>query len=247
MWKIIFITWSSRWIGKAIAKEAYAQGYTVIIHGKTDSSALNETANELPGVFKAVFDIANKEEVKNEISRIMEKAGGIDILVNNAGVAKNFIKDISEMATEKALEEWNTNVLGTIHCIQAVLPKMVEQKSGCIINIASIKWHPNLSTMSTFTYAQTKAAILSLTKSLAKTYAHYNIRVNSISPWYIETDQVALWNEDTFKRIREGTLLGRIGTPEEISWLALFLASDKASYITGADFLVDGGYTLKGK
>jgi NADP-dependent 3-hydroxy acid dehydrogenase YdfG len=69
----------------------------------------------------------------------MEKAGGIDILVNNAGVAKNFIKDISEMDTEKALEEWNTNVLGTIHCIQAVLPKMVEQKSGCIINIASIK------------------------------------------------------------------------------------------------------------
>ncbi len=171
----------------------------------------------------------------------------IDILINNAWVAKNFISDIQEVDEEKALEEWRTNILGTIHCIQSVIPNMLDRENGSIVNIASIKGHPNLSTMSTFTFAQTKSAILSMTKSLAKTYSPFWIRVNSISPGYIETDQVALWNEDTFKRIREGTLLWRIGTPDEIAGLALFLASDASSYITWSDFLIDGGYSLKGK
>lgn len=245
--KTILITGSSRGIGKAIAEEAHELGYKVILHGKTDSDALQQTHESLSGSIKTFFDIADKEAVQTSIGELIKQVGQIDVHVNNAGVARNFISDINEVDEEKAMEEWKTNVLGTIHCTQAVIVDMLSRKNGSIINIASIKGHPNLSTMSTFTFAQTKAAIISMTKSLAKTYSPHGIRINSVSPGYIETDQVKLWNEDTFKRINEGTLLGRIGKPSEVAGLVMFLASDKASYITGEDFLVDGGYMLKGK
>ena len=136
---VILITGSSRGIGKAIARKAYERGYTVIIHGKTDSEALRNTENELPGVHKVVFDVGNRDETQRELSKILEKVGTIDVLVNNAGIAKNLIKDIREVDEDFALEEWRTNVLGPIHCIQAILPGMRENGYGSIINIASIK------------------------------------------------------------------------------------------------------------
>jgi NAD(P)-dependent dehydrogenase (short-subunit alcohol dehydrogenase family) len=160
-------------------------------------------------------------------------------------VARNFIKDVAEVDDDKALEEYSTNYLGTLHCTQAVLPAMLAAKSGAVVNIASIKGQYNLATMSTLTFAATKAGIISLTKALAKTYPA--VRFNSVSPGYVETDQVDDWNRETFDRINNGTILGRIAKPEEIAPLVLFLASDEASYITGTDILADGGYALKGK
>ena len=247
MTKVILITGSSRGIGRTIAKEAYKDGYKVIIHGKTDSKELQETYKKLPGSIKIFFDVGNKKDTSAAIKDVISKTGRIDVLINNAGVARNFIKDISEVDEDRAIEEWRTNVLGPIHCMQVVIPQMLKRSMGSIVNISSMKGHPNLATMSTFTYAQTKSATISMTKSLAKTYSPRGIRINSVSPGYTETDQVKLWNKDTFRRINKGTLMGRIGTTKEIADLVLFLASDKASYITGADFLGDGGYELAGK
>lgn len=247
MAKVILITGSSRGIGRTIAEEAYKEGYKVVVHGKTNSKELQETYKKLSGSIKTFFDVSNKKDVSAAIKDIISKTGRIDVLINNAGVARNFIKDISEVDEDRAIEEWRTNVLGPIYCMQAIIPQMLKRSMGSIVNIASIKGHPNLATMSTFTYAQTKSAIISMTKSLAKNYSPRGIRINSVSPGYTETDQVKLWNKDTFRRINEGTLIGRIGTTKEIADLVLFLASDKASYITGADFLVDGGYELAGK
>lgn len=245
--KNILITGSSRGIGKAIAVLAHKQGYKVIVHGKSDSEALNKTQQELDNSLKVVFDVADKKSTHEAIANLLNEVGTIDVLVNNAGVARNFLKDISEVDDDKAIEEYRTNVLGTLHTTQAVLPKMLEQQRGSVINIASIKGQYNLATTSTLTFATTKAGIISLTKALAKTYGDKGIRFNTVSPGYVETDQVNDWNEETFKRINDGTILGRIAKTEEIAPLVLFLASDEASYITGSDFLADGGYSIKGK
>lgn len=245
--KNILITGSSRGIGAAIARLAHKQGYVVILNGKRESEKLDEIHRDLDGSHKLVFDISDKVQTYSAIRGWINKNGNIHYVVNNAGIARNFLKDISEMDDDLAIEEYKTNVLGTLHVVQSVIDEMKKDKKGSIVNIASIKGHSQLSTLSTLTYAPTKAGIISITTSLAKAYAEYGIRVNSVSPGYIETDQVKDWNQDTFERINNGTLAGRIGQPDEIAELVMFLISDKASYINGEDILADGGYKLKGK
>lgn len=243
--KTILITGSSRGIGKAIATLAHEKGYRVIVHGKSDSDELKQVHKALAGSIKTTFDVGDKIATDNAIKKLLSEVSSIDVLVNNAGVARNFIKDISEVDDDKAIEEYRVNVLGALHCIQSVLPKMLENGSGSVINVSSIKGYPNLATMSTLTYAPAKAGVISVTKALAKAYP--SVRFNVIAPGYVETDQVSDWNEETFNRINNGTILGRIAKPEEIAPLVMFLASDEASYITGSEFLADGGYSIKGK
>ena len=243
--KTILVTGSSRGIGKAIAILAHQQGYKVIVHGKSESEELENTHSQLTGTLKVAFDVADRVATHKAIATLLEEVGTIDVLINNAGVARNFIKDIAEVDDDKALEEYWVNVLGTLHCIQAVLPKMLAQGMGSIVNISSIKGYSNLATMSTLTFAPTKAGVISLTKALAKAYPV--VRFNVVVPGYVETDQVNDWSEETFDRINNGTVLGRIASPDEIAPLVMFLASDEASYITGSEFLVDGGYSIKGK
>lgn len=237
----ILVTGSSRGIGRAIAEMASKNGYEVVVHGRTDSAALNEAQKAIPGSQKVFFDVADKKAVFEGVKNI----GSIDVLVNNAGVARNFLANIDQLSDEKALEEYQVNVLGTLHCVQALISGMQKNKAGVVINIASIKGHYNLATMSTLTFAATKAGVISVTKALAKAYPE--IRFCSVSPGYIETDQVSDWNQETFNRINNGTILGRIGKPEEVAGMVMFLASDQAGYVSGADFLVDGGYSIKGK
>jgi 3-oxoacyl-[acyl-carrier protein] reductase len=238
--KTILITGSSRGIGKATAKLAAQEGYKVIVHGRSDSEELNKTHQEIEGSVKTFFDVADKQQVEHAIKEL----GHIDVLINNAGMSHR-ATDLRDVKDEEALEEYRVNVLGTLHCIQAVLPGMQGTGAGSIVSISSIKGHPNFGTMSTLTYAPAKAGVISLTKALAKSYP--KIRFNSVSPGYVETDQVNDWNQETFERINNGTIMGRMAQPEEVANVIIFLASDKASYITGADFLVDGGYSIKGK
>lgn len=245
--KTILVTGSSRGIGRAVARLAHQQGYTVIVHGRTDSEELERVHRELSGSVKTFFDVSDRQAVFSSLSHILKNVGMIDGLVNNAGVASNFLKDISEVDDEKAMAEYRVNYLGTVHCLQTVLPKMVEAGKGSVVNVASIKADSRLTTLSTLTFGGSKAALVSLTKALAKVYSPKGVRFNVVLPGYVETDQVKLWNEETFRRISEGTLLGRIARPEEVAPLIMFLASDEAAYVTGSEFLIDGGYALKGK
>ncbi len=243
--KTILITGSSRGIGRAIAVLAGEKGYRVVVHGRTYSAALQQLHKELEGSVLTFFDVADKVETQQAIKSVLAEVGTIDVLVNNVGVGYTGFTDVAEIEDDQALEEYSVNVLGTLHCIQSVLPAMQKAGRGSIINISSIKGHFELTTLSSLTYGSTKAGIIALTKALAKSYAP--IRFSSISPGYVETDTAGSWSLDTFERIKGGTVLGRIAQVEEIAPLALFLASDEASYITGADFLVDGGYAIKGK
>jgi NAD(P)-dependent dehydrogenase (short-subunit alcohol dehydrogenase family) len=245
MAKTILITGSSRGIGKAIAKLAHETGYTVIVHGKTESEELQKTGSELTGSIKVHFDVADKSATHKAIDEVMKQVGSIDVLVNNAGIGYTGFKDVAEIDDDNALEEYKVNVLGMLHCVQAVLPAMLQSGSGSVVNVASIKGQYRLTTMSSLTYGSTKAGIIALTKALAKNYP--TVRFNSVSPGYVETDTAQQWSPETFNKINSGTILGRIAKPEEIAPLVVFLASDKASYITGSDFLIDGGYSLKGK
>ncbi len=239
--KTILITGSSRGIGKAVAQLAATKGFRVIVHGKSDSAELDTTHQEIEGSVKTFFDVADKDAVHKGISEL----GPVDILINNAGIAVKGIKDIADVDDAKATAEYRVNVLGMLHCVQAVLPGMLERRVGSVVNIASIKGQPSLGTMSTLTFAATKAGVISLTKALAKSYP--SVRFNSVSPGYVETDQIADWNQDTFDRINNGTVLGRMAAPEEIARTILFVASDEAGYMTGTDVLIDGGYSIKGK
>jgi len=226
---------------------AHKKGFLVVINGSHESKELDDVSKELTGSIKTVFDVADKKIVALEIQKIVNKIGPIDVLVNYAGIILNYPKTIDEVDDEKSIKEWRVNVLGPIHCIQAVLPGMLKQKKGSIINITSIKGYPNYSSMSSFTYSQTKAAVLSMTKSLAKIYSPQGVRLNAVCPGYFETDISKIWSKETWNRINNGILLGRTGKVEELAQLVMFLASDDSSYITGSDYLIDGGYTLKNK
>ncbi len=243
--KTILITGSNRGIGKAIATLAHAQGYTVIIHGKTDGDALQEVHQTLKGSIKTHFDIVDKKATHDAIANLIAKVGPIDVLVNNAGLAINDLKDISDIDDDNAVEEYQINVLGMLHCIQAVLPTMLKKGEGSVVSISSIKGYANLTTMSSLTYAPTKAGVISMSKALAKSYPA--VRFNVVSPGWVDTDQTAGWTDEDYQRINDSTILGRIAQPAEIAPLVMFLASEGASYITGSDFLIDGGFSLKGK
>ncbi len=245
--KTILVTGSDSWIGKWIAQLAHQEWWKVIVHSKTDTDELKNIHKDLEWSDKLFFDISDQETVKKEIWEYIKHHGCIDCLINNAGVKTVDIKKIEEFDGKKSLAEREVNVLWSLYCMQSVIPAMQKKWGWSIVNIASMKWIPQLSTISSITYAAAKAWVLSITRSIAKTYGKDNIRCNAISPGYIQTGRSQKWSDETKERIDWGILLSRLGTPDDIAPVALFLAWDEAKYITGENILVDWGYMLKGK
>lgn len=239
--KTILITGSSRGIGKAVAVLAASKGYKVIVHASMDSEELQKTHQEIPGSDKVFFDIANKQAVSDAI----EKLGPLDVLVNNAGIGRSRNADVADADDEQAIKEYRVNVLGTLHCIQAVMPGMIKRGGGSIVNVASIKGHFNLTSLKSLTYGISKAGVIAMTQALAKEYPM--VRINSVSPGYVQTEMSKGWPPETFEKIKNQTVTGRISQPDEIAHAILFLASEDASYATGTDLLVDGGFNIKDK
>ena len=174
------------------------------------------------------------------VARCERELGPVTLLVNNAGVAgQGLFQDVTD-------EEWDryfgVNLCGARNTIQAVLPRMLHEKSGCIINISSI-WGQHGASCEV-TYSCTKHAIIGLTRSLAMELAPSGIRVNCVAPGVIETDMVRVLGEETIRDLREQTPLGRIGKPEDIAAAVSYLASEKASFVTGQVLAVDGAFVL---
>ena len=170
------------------------------------------------------------------MEELFRLAGPVDVLVNNAGIAQQkLFTDITE-------DDWRrmfaVDVDGVFRCCQCALPHMIHEKSGCIINIASI-WG-EIGASCEVHYSAAKAAVIGLTKALAKELGPSHIRVNCVSPGVIDTEMNAMFDEETMRDLCESTPLGRIGSPEDIAAAVSFLASDAASFITGQTLSVNG-------
>ncbi|HEX6168673.1 MAG TPA: SDR family oxidoreductase [Chitinophagaceae bacterium] len=243
--KIAVITGGGSGIGKAIAKLFAKQGAIVhILEWNTDTA--NETAEEIKKdngkAFVHKCNVANQQEVL----AIFENVGAINILVNNAGIAHIGKADnTKEEDFDKVIA---VNVKGVYNCIHAAIPQLRKAIGGCIINMASVAAQVGIPDR--FVYSTAKGAVMAMTLSVAKDYLQENIRCNSISPARVHTPFVDGFLKNTypgkekemFDKLSQTQPIGRMGTPEEIAALALYLCSDEASFITGCDYLVDGGF-----
>jgi len=239
--KTVFITGSSRGIGAATARLAVKYGAKVVLHGKNESDELKKIATELscPCV---VFDISNEDVVKQQVGIITKQHGPIHGLINSAGVVKP--RPFLELERQDWVEHMATNLRGLAQVCQAFAPHLTEQK-GSIVNIASIRGHSSMASARGIPYSASKAAVINLSASLAKQLAP-NVRVNSVSPGFTKTDMSKTWNDVVWEQARSA-LLGRPAESEEQAKVILFLVSEQASFITGQDIIVDGGYSLSGK
>lgn len=239
--KNILVTGGSRGIGKTIVTKFAEAGYNVLLnYNKSETSAI-EIAKQYNNinVFKA--DVSCKNEVHDMFNYARDIfKGNIDILINNAGVScTGLFQDIT-------CEEWNNlmsvNLNGVFYCTQEALTQMIAKHSGKIINISSI-WGI-VGASNEVAYSTSKAAIIGMTKALAKEVGPSNILVNCIAPGIVMTDMVSDYSVEEFEQIREQIPLGKIGSTEDIANLALFLASDEANYITGQVISPNGGWVI---
>ena len=233
--KRILITGSSRGIGAATARLARDYKAKVILHGETNSKHLRDLASELETNY--IFcDVRDEETIKRNINNL----GGIDILVNNAGI--NPSKTFMRLESQDWRDIFDVNVLGVVNFSKAVIPYMLK-KGGRIINIASIKGFSHVSGKPA--YAVSKAAIIRMTSSMAEEFAP-KVLVNAVVPGFTKTDMVKKTISLKIQSQIDKIPLGRMAQPKEIAEMILFLASDKARYITGQTFVVDGGYSING-
>lgn len=230
--KVAFITGGAKGIGRAISL-GFAKGGADIIITDIKEEYLNATAEEARAygvkVKTALFDVADEVASRKAIKDAEEEFGKIDILVNNAGIYPG--SDFLAVDSDHWKKLININILGSMYPIQAVLPGMIERGYGRIVNIGSVAGVYGLGCF--VDYSMTKGAIIAMTKALAKVYTEKGVTINCISPGSInvtERDDVML----------EHSFMGRPGTPEELANAVLFVASEKASYISGQNYIVDG-------
>ena len=246
--KVAIITGSSKGIGKAIAKGLAQNGATVVISSR-NQEACNEVVKEfMQEGLKAIgiaSHIGKEGQRKNLVDTTIEAFGRIDILVNNAAINPVFgpIEEVDPAIFDKIME---VNVKAPWSLSNLVLPHLQANKSGSIINIASVEALTPGFGLSI--YSTSKAAILMLTKNQAKEWGQYGIKVNAICPGLIKTKfSAALWqNEKILGKIEKSLSAARMGMPEEMVGLACLLASDAGSYMTGGVYTADGGYMIAG-
>lgn len=240
--KAALITGSSRGIGRAEALRLSREGWAVCIN----YLERRDKAEELVDIIRSEgniamcmqADVSDRAAVNAMVAEAESQLGRIELLVNNAGIAKQCL--FQDMTEEYWRHMFDVNLNGIFNTTQAVLPKMLHEHSGCIINTSSI-WGQHGASCEV-AYSATKHAIIGLTRSLAQELAPSGIRVNCVAPGVINTDMVQVLGEETLDMLAQDTPVGRLGRPEEIASVVAFLASDAASYITGQIITADGGF-----
>ena len=244
MRKTVLITGAAQGIGRAAAAAFAREGYSVAVNYNKSRTEAEELCAELEkfGVRAAAFraDVSDKDAVENMYADVKAKLGTVGILVNNAGIAEQALfSDITEEMWDRMFA---VNVKGAYNCTQAVLPKMIHEKYGRIINISSM-WGISGASCEVH-YSASKAALIGFTKALAKEVGLSGITVNCVAPGVIDTDMNGHHSPEIISELKEETPLNRIGTPRDVAETVLFLASEKASFITGQTISVDGGFIL---
>lgn len=233
--KVAIVTGAGRGIGRSIAEVFAREGATVIATSRGEKA---EYTVDVDGVEYAQLDVAQEADWEEVVGGIIDRHGRIDVLANNAGIIKY------ESVDELTLEDWNhvvaVNQTGTWLGMRTVIPHMLRQGSGSIVNVSSI-WG-SAAVAGAHAYHATKGAVRNMSKNAAITHAQTGLRVNSLHPGFIATPltdaQDALVNDYVVGQ----TPMGRAGRPEEIAYGALFLASDESSFMTGSELVIDGGY-----
>ncbi|OGA48076.1 MAG: hypothetical protein A3G24_08000 [Betaproteobacteria bacterium RIFCSPLOWO2_12_FULL_62_13] len=239
--KTVLVTGAARGIGACIATHFAEHGCHVVV-SDIDFDAACIHAQRLGANATAMrMDVRDRQEVRSTLQRIVQEQGGIDVLINNAGLMT------FGPCVDTSDEQWDdliaVNLTGIFNCVQAVSPTMIDQGSGCIINLASVAAAKGGGAFGNVWYGASKAAVVALTKGLARELGAHGIRVNAIAPSVVETDMVKKFlTPDVRQRLLTRFPLGRLATVDDVANLAIFLASNLSSFVTGETIAVDGGF-----
>lgn len=242
--KVAIVTGGANGIGRAIAERFAEEGAWVLIVDVEEQAGQEAVAAICAKGGMAEFcvaDVSSEEDVRRAVGIASAHNGRIDVLCNNAAyVSPNF-----HAALESTSDEWHKCIdvalMGTHYFTKAVLPSMIAEKAGSIVNVVSIQAMEGM--MTSVAYTATKAALLGYTMSVCYDYGPHNIRINSLCPGPIRTRIAGPENNSHYQWQCDQTTLGRVGYPSEVAWAALFLASDESSFVTGITLPVDGGWT----
>ncbi len=240
--KVAIVTGASRGIGRAIALELADFGAKVVVNYASSSDAADELVDKIISrggeAIAIAADVSKPEQIDDLVKTVMDQWGRIDVLVNNAGITRDTVM------LRMKLEDWqavlDTNLTGVFSCTRAVSKIMLKQKSGRIINIASVAGQ--IGNPGQASYSASKAGVLGFTRTVAKELSSRGITVNAVAPGFVETDMTTDLNTEGLLQFIP---LGRLGKPEEVAGMVRFLAADPAAaYITGQTFNVDGGMVM---
>jgi Tropinone reductase 1 len=247
MWSLqnkkALVTGGTKGIGLAITKEFLELGAEVLVVAR-DTKVIQGRLKNSSNLFMMDGDITDSSVRNRLISKISKGWDKIDILVNNVGT--NVRKKFTEYSESEYRQLFETNLFSMTELTRLAFPFLKNSGNASVVNIASVAG--TFDVQSGPPYGMTKAAMIQLTRLLAVEWAPFNIRVNSVSPWYIETPltEPVLSQPDRLEKILNRTPMNRVGQPEEVAGLVAFLSMDKASYITGQNIMVDGGMSVKG-
>lgn len=242
--KTVVITGANRGIGKTMVLEFAQAGFDVVACARSKSDEFESFLDSLTvqtgnNVFPAYFDLGDEQEIKSAFKSILGRIESLDVLINNAGVAHGGLMTMTSIDTMKQV--YQINVFSQVLMMQLSSRVMMKQKSGCIINMCSVG---GIETSPGYlAYGSSKAALIWITKSVARELGRYNIRVNGIAPGLIDTDMGNYKSEDEIEKVLKRMCIPRKGKPEEIAKAAVYLASDDAAFITGQILVLDGGRT----
>lgn len=245
--KVCLITGGAAGIGKATAERFSQEGAKVVICDVVEDAG-KDVANAIGGEFFNV-DVTDRQAVQQWVDEVIEQHGQLDVLINNAGILRdNFLVKVKDGQLVKQMPEEDfdlviaVNLKGTFNCTQAVAPHMIRQGGGVILNASSVVGLDG--NIGQTNYVATKAGVVGMTKVWARELGRYMIRVNVIAPGFVATEMVMSMPEKVLENMQSRVPLARMGQPKDIANAYLFLASEEASYITGAVLRVDGGIVL---